>query len=84
MKKVHLVSLEQHCSFFVIQHLCIPLKSMLTKGYEVAIIIKEDCGSSLLIIRIVAWIEDLDSVFLTWLDDSWCNTITTREVSWWL
>ena len=53
---------------------------MLTESDELSVVIKEDGSGGLLIIRVIAWIEDLNSVFLTRFDDSWSNTVPKIEL----
>ena len=54
---------------------------MLAEGDEVSIIVEENSGSCLLVIRVVAWVEHLDSVLLTLLDNSRGNTVAITRLS---
>jgi hypothetical protein len=53
---------------------------MLSKGYKIALIIKENSSGSLLVISIITWVEHFNSWFLTWFHQSWSNTISKSNV----
>lgn len=48
---------------------------MLPEAKEIAIIVKEYRSGRLLVIRIVAWVENLNARFLSWLHQPWGDTV---------
>jgi hypothetical protein len=76
VQEVHLVGLKEEARLVIVEHLGVTLQGVVAECHEGAIIVEQDSCRRLLVVRIVARVENLDARLLTSLNQPWSNSVT--------